>query len=121
MASIRLNFAAVSLFLSLILFLAKSCLSAQHYRASQRSRISGSYFVHLHPAVDSTGMQTLVDELHALSDDENEVDFKAKVLGTVTEAAHGFTAKLSSTAVEKVRILVQHAQVDCVVYTHLAT
>ena len=71
-------------------------------KASRRSRVENSYFVHVRPEVNWEDAKGLMRELHLLDSDLEKPQFKATVQGAVTQLAYGFGAELSQEALEKV-------------------
>lgn len=81
---------------------AKTSTIKQLHKASRRSRVKDSYFVHVRPEVNWEDANGLIQELQLLDKDSEKPQFKATVQGAVTQLAYGFGAELSQEALEKV-------------------
>ena len=85
-----------------LLFIVGDCQLQKLVRAKRSVRVKSVYFMHMKSNVTTARIHDYVSELIQLQKNNSLPGFKIELHGIVKEVAHGFSAKLSKVALQKV-------------------
>ena len=85
-----------------LLFIVGDCQLQKLVRAKRSVRVKSVYFMHMKSNVTTARIHDYVSELIQLQKNNSVPGFKIELHGIVQEVAHGFSAKLSKVALQKV-------------------
>ena len=85
-----------------LLLIVGDCQLQKLVRAKRSVRVKSVYFMHMKSNVTTARIHDYVSELIQLQKNSSVPGFKIELHGIVQEIAHGFSAKLSKVALQKV-------------------